>query len=180
MTDPFDTLGLVPTFDLDVAAAERVVRELSRALHPDRHANAPPSARRAALGKSIEVNDAWRTLKDPVTRALALLRRLGVDLEESKEPPADPAFLMDVITLRETLTEARRARSESDLARLTAEVETRQAAALKTLSAEFERLLGLGEPPSGGATLPLRRHVGELRYYRRFLEEAAAVADELL
>ena len=86
-----------------MAELEKRHRELSRALHPDRHADKTPAERRHALGKAIEVNEAFRVLKDPVRRAEALLRGRGVHIEEGKEAPADPSFLMDIMELRETL-----------------------------------------------------------------------------
>ncbi len=67
--DPFDTLGVEPRFDLDLAALERRHRDLSRALHPDRYAGAPAAERRLALGRAIDANEALRVLKDPIRRA---------------------------------------------------------------------------------------------------------------
>ncbi len=101
MHDPFTTLGLLPAFDLDVEAAEKRHRELSRALHPDRYAQSPPAERRAALGKAIEVNEAWRTLRDPIRRGEALLRRMGLHVDEGQEPRPDPALLMEMMEKKE-------------------------------------------------------------------------------
>jgi len=66
--DPFATLGIARTFDVDLAAVEKVHRELSRALHPDRYVGASPSERRASLAKAVEINEAWRVLRDPIRR----------------------------------------------------------------------------------------------------------------
>ena len=100
MADAFDTLGLAPTYGQDLVAAEATYRELSRALHPDRHAGKSAAERRAALSRAIEVNEAWRALRDPVRRAEALLVRLGVPVGESREPVGDPALLMEVMERR--------------------------------------------------------------------------------
>jgi len=81
--DPFATLGLAPSFDVDLAAIGKIHRELSRALHPDRYIGASPSERRAALAKAIEVNEAWRIVRDPIRRADALLVLRGVASGES-------------------------------------------------------------------------------------------------
>ena len=97
MVDPFDILGIAPTFDVDLAVLEQRYRDLSRVLHPDKHVGSGPSERRLALGKAVEVNEAWRLLRDPLRRAEALFRRAGVDIREGTEPKADPAFLMEMM-----------------------------------------------------------------------------------
>ena len=77
--DPFATLGIARAFDVDLAAVEKTHRELSRALHPDRYVGAPARASaRAALAKAVEVNEAWRVVRDPIRRAEALLALAGV------------------------------------------------------------------------------------------------------
>jgi len=58
-----------PVYALDLADAEARFRELSRRFHPDRFAKADPRARRASLQRSVQLNEAWRTLRDPVRRA---------------------------------------------------------------------------------------------------------------
>ena len=108
--DPFDTLGVEARFDLDLPAVEKTHRELSRALHPDRYVGASASERRAALGKAVEVNEAWRILRDPIRRAEALLALRGVTLDERRETKADPEFLMEMLEQREALAEAKQAR----------------------------------------------------------------------
>src|SRR5690242_15718215 len=110
MSDPFDTLGVEPRFDLDPDKLAERHRDLSRTLHPDRYAGAPAAERRMALGKAIEVNDAYRVLKDPVRRAEALLRRAGVPVGETVEPKPSQALLMDMMERREELADARRAK----------------------------------------------------------------------
>ena len=64
MADPFDTLGLEPRFELDLSALEARQRELSRALHPDRHAGAGAAGRRQALSRAIEDYRKKRAARD--------------------------------------------------------------------------------------------------------------------
>src|SRR6266404_8033454 len=78
--DYFSVFGLPRGYHLDVAALEARYRELTRKLHPDRFAKADPRERRASLGRSVQLNEAWRTLKDPIKRAEYLLRLLGVEV----------------------------------------------------------------------------------------------------
>jgi len=125
-----------------------------------------------ALGRAIEVNEAFRILKDPVRRAEALLARRGVPSGEGKEPAASPALLMEVMERREALADARQTKNEASLARLIAEVSEARTRTEAALSREFAS-------PSADPTEILKR-IGELRYYRRFLEEAASIADDLL
>lgn len=169
---PFETLGVEPAFGLDLTALEQRHRDLSRALHPDRHSGAGAAERRMALGRAIEVNEAFRVLKDPVRRAEALLVLRGVQSGEGKEPPASPALLMEVMERREALAEIRQSKNEAALARLIAEVRGEEGRVVQALTKEFAT-------PSGNSAEILKR-IGELRYYRRFLDEAASIADDLL
>lgn len=170
--DPFETLGVEPAYSLDLSILEQRHRDLSRALHPDRHAASGAAERRMALGRAIEVNEAFRTLKDPVRRAEALLARRGLHSGEGKEPPASPALLMEVMERREALAEVRQTKNEAALTRLIAEV---SAEALRTQTALANEFAS----PTGNLAEILKR-IGELRYYRRFLDEAASIADDFL
>src|SRR5689334_12410104 len=80
--DPFEVFGIPPRFEVDLAALELRHRDLSKALHPDRYAGAPAAERRLALNRAIEVNEAWRVLREPVKRAEALFARAGVPVGE--------------------------------------------------------------------------------------------------
>src|ERR1700722_17608949 len=94
--DPFATLGIARTFDVDLTAVEKVHRELSRALHPDRYVGASPSERRGSLAKGVAGNEAGRVVRDPVRRADALLALAGVGAAAGEGPEsakADPEFL---------------------------------------------------------------------------------------
>src|SRR3954447_26645826 len=97
MADPFKTLGVEARFDLDRPALEQRHRELSKALHPDRYVGAPAAERRMSLSRAIDVNEAFRVLKDPIRRAEALLRRAGAAVGETSEPKPAPALLMEMM-----------------------------------------------------------------------------------
>ena len=170
--EPFETLGVEPTFELDLAVLEQRHRDLSRALHPDRHAASGAAERRMALGRAIEVNEAFRILKDPVRRAEALLALRGIQSGEGKEPAASPALLMAVMERREALAEVRHSKDEAALKRLIGEVRESEVRTQGALAQAFA-----GTPENSAEIL---KRIGELRYYRRFLDEAAAIADDLL
>src|SRR5262249_10246232 len=114
--DPFETLGVPRTYRQDEKNLEAKHRELTRLLHPDRHAARGPAARQMALGKMIEVNDAYRILKDPVRRAANLLELGEGGLTVSQD------FLLEVMDLREGFDEAKAARDLPRIDRLKGEI----------------------------------------------------------
>jgi molecular chaperone HscB len=182
MGDAFELFGVDPAFDLDLTVLERRHRELSRALHPDRYAGRPPAERRAALSKAMEVNDAWRTLRDSVRRAEALLGRLGIPLGQRREPPTDPELLMEVMELRERLAEAHATRDQAALHELAAGVHQRQARAEARMAGDFaSALLGAtpGAAPPQALAQKLLSELGELRYYRKLLDDVGVIQDQL-
>jgi molecular chaperone HscB len=178
MADPFDTLGVPPRFALDLAALEQRHRDLSRALHPDRYTGAPAAERRLSLSRAIDVNEAFRALKDPVRRAEALVRRAGVPVGETSEPKPPPALLMEMMDAREELSDAARARDLARIGALAAAMRARREEVELRLGAVLDGGLdgGLEDPKKIAAALPT---LGELRYIRRFLDEVSALEDEL-
>jgi molecular chaperone HscB len=172
--DPFDTLGIAPRFDLDLKAVEKRYRDLSRVLHPDRHVAGSPAERRMSLGKAVEVNEAWRLVRDPIRRAEALLARQGREVKEGKEPAADPEFLMEMMEQREALSEAKTKRDRAAVERLAADIRRRETNVLGRLSGGFA-----GDALPAETLSQLASLVGELRYYRRFLDEVSAIEDGL-
>jgi molecular chaperone HscB len=80
--DYFAIFSLPPHLTLDTAALEKSFYALSRRLHPDRFASQSAEAQAAALAESSRLNDAYRTLKDPIARTEYLLALEGVALEE--------------------------------------------------------------------------------------------------
>ena len=106
MQSHFDLFGLPPAFAVDEVRLERAYREIQSRVHPDRYAHAGDAERRASLQWTTRVNEAYRTLKDPVQRASHLLAMHGVDVafETNTAMPAD--FLTEQMELREALEEA--------------------------------------------------------------------------
>jgi molecular chaperone HscB len=87
----FDFFTLPRKLTLDVAALEKQFYTLSRRLHPDRFASRPVGEQEAALAQSSLLNDAYRTLKDPILRTQYLLKLEGVELEEQSKAATDAA-----------------------------------------------------------------------------------------
>jgi molecular chaperone HscB len=78
LADFFSFLGLPRKLRIDMADLEQRYRALSRQFHPDYFYNAPPAERRGALERSSYLNDAYRTLKSPISRIEYLLKLEGL------------------------------------------------------------------------------------------------------
>ena len=84
MSNPtyFSIFSLPLHLVIDTPALEKSFYALSRRLHPDRFAARPEAEQAAALAESSRLNDAYRTLKDPIARTEYLLKLEGIELEE--------------------------------------------------------------------------------------------------
>ena len=89
--DYFTFFGLPRKLNLDVAALEKDFYELSRKLHPDLNARAGSQEQEWSLQQSSLLNDAYRTLKDPIKRTQYLLKLEGVELEEQSKSATEKA-----------------------------------------------------------------------------------------
>jgi len=89
--DYFTFFGLSRKLNLDVTALEKDFYELSRKLHPDLNARASSREQEWSLQQSSLLNDAHRTLRDPIKRTQYLLRLEGVELEEQSKSATEQA-----------------------------------------------------------------------------------------
>ncbi len=89
--DYFSFFGLPPKLILDVAVLEKDFYDLSRRLHPDLSARASSEEQEWSLEQSSLLNDAYRTLRDPIKRTQYLLRLEGVELEEQSKAATEHA-----------------------------------------------------------------------------------------
>ncbi len=167
MQSPFEVLEIEPRFDLDPAALEARHKELSRALHPDRYAGRPASERRMALSKAIEVNEAYRMLRDPIKRAEAVARSRAIPVGETSEPKPDPELLMEMMEAREDLADAGKSKDAKKVESLAASMRAREATVLASLAKAFDAK----DDPKILALL------GELRYVRRYVDETDALIE---
>ena len=117
--DYFSFLGVPRKLNLDVADLEQRFRALSRQFHPDYFYNAAPGERRASLERSSYLNDAYRTLRQPVTRLEYLLSLEGMDRRRAeRDGQAEPdnkvpaGLLEEVFALNEELDAVREMRTE--------------------------------------------------------------------
>ena len=110
--DYFAFFGLPQKLTMDPAALEAQFHKLSWKLHPDNFVRAGESERNLSLERSSELNDAYRTLRDPIARIEYLLLHLGLRKEGTTRQQAPPELLEEVFELNESLDELRDARAE--------------------------------------------------------------------
>jgi molecular chaperone HscB len=107
-------------------------------------------------------------------------------------PAADPAFLMDMLEQREALSEARQSKDLKAVRRMAAAIEERARGVERALAEGFARVDAKASPSVDAEASPsvdaeaspsddvdgLAGKVGELKFYRRFLDEVSAIEDE--
>ena len=110
----FQLFGLPPAFALDVERLDAAYRDIQARVHPDKFAHAGEAERRASMQMTTRVNEAYRTLKDPLKRAIHLLELNGVDVAFETDTAMPTEFLMEQMEIRERLEESKRT-SDLDL-----------------------------------------------------------------
>ena len=109
--DYFSLFGLPRKLWVEMSALEQKFLQLSWKVHPDNFVNASAEEQELSLKRSSELNDAYRTLKDPVARVEYLLEIEGERKEGEKKQQAPPELLEEVFELNESLDELREAKS---------------------------------------------------------------------
>ncbi|KAI0141422.1 Fe-S protein assembly co-chaperone HscB [Pestalotiopsis sp. NC0098] len=101
-------------FSIDVRALRREFLALQGQAHPDLH---PPAMKSRAEATSARINEAFRTLANPLARAQYLLQlQHGLDVAADETAKVeDPELLMEVLEAREQIEEAQ---DEAELAPL--------------------------------------------------------------
>ncbi len=99
----YEAFGLEPALSVDVEELKKRFYERSRLWHPDKFSRASAQEQEKALEMTSTLNDAFRTLRDPIARAEYFLKEKGIEL--SKEAP--PELLEEVFELNMALEELR-------------------------------------------------------------------------
>ena len=140
-SDFFSVFGLTPRLNLDLPELEHEFHRLSRKLHPDRFARAGENEKQWSLADTALLNDAYRTLKDPIHRTEYLLKLHGAEIGEEhsgkdrKDPSRVPADLLEeVFDLNMQLEEMR-------MERATGEADPALQASLEQAKRKFDGLL---------------------------------------
>src|SRR6188508_3622523 len=110
--DYFAFFGLPRKLVIDQAQLERRFRDLSRQFHPDYFYNAAATERLASLERSSYLNDAYRALRNSISRIEHLLAIEGLPPAKSEDGTAKvpPGLLEEVFALNEELDEIRELR----------------------------------------------------------------------
>jgi molecular chaperone HscB len=183
--DYFAFFGLPRRLEVDLKDLEQRFRALSRQFHPDYYYNATSTERLASLERSSYLNDAFRTLRDPIGRIEYLMRVEGVASKESREASAQvpPSLLEEVFELNEELEAVEQMRvagapadavaTRLDAARVPvvarlAEHDRR----LEELSAVWDRQLDQGDPARRVTLDQLRALLLERTYLTNLLAQA--------
>src|SRR6266851_1290218 len=103
----YDFFGLEHKLDLDLRDLEKRFYALSRQYHPDRYTLKSLEEQQYALDATAILNDAYRTLRDPLTRAEYLLKENGFDIGEQGSKNVPPELLEEVFELNMALEELR-------------------------------------------------------------------------
>ncbi len=167
----FALFGLPVAFEVDTARLAETYRELQRALHPDRFANASDRERRLSVQQAAQVNEAYQILRSPLRRARYLLELRGVEFDDEKQTHLDPEFLMTQMELREALAAVR---NEADpftaLNRILADLDSEQ----QRLEAELAGQIEAGDDEAA------RQLVQKLQFFERLQQEAEEIEESLL
>jgi molecular chaperone HscB len=108
----FDFFGIPHRLNLDSKALEARFYALSKQWHPDRFARAGAAERQMSEEATATLNDGYRTLKEPVSRAEYLLKEQGFDIGEQKSGNVPPELLEEVFELNMALEEIERSRPQ--------------------------------------------------------------------
>src|SRR5262245_45108265 len=125
LPDYFAIFGLPRKLWIETSEVEQTFLQMSWKLHPDNFVKATEQERELSLKRSSELNDAYRTLRDPIARVEYLLAIEGQRKEGEKKQQAPPELLEEVFELNESLDELRDVKaSGGDLASLKARLES--------------------------------------------------------
>jgi molecular chaperone HscB len=121
-------------FAVDTTALKHEFLQLQSRAHPDLH---PPENRVKAQALSARINEAYKTLQNPLLRAQYLLSLKGVEVAEDETAKVDdPELLMEVLDARERIEDAA---SEEDLVEMKTDNDARIEGSVKTLEKAFEK-----------------------------------------
>src|SRR5580658_9773660 len=206
--DYFMFFGLPRKLNLDVSILEKDFYELSRKLHPDLNARAGSQEQEWSLQQSSLLNDAYRTLKDPIKRTQYLLQLEGVELEEQSKTATEqarstgelkkqivpPDLLEEVFELNMQLEELRMQKKmdEDDpalieeIGRQKLELEEKQDALLRQMQNHWKMWDGMiqreqnGQPVSEEERRQARNRMVDLLNRRNYIRNLVRDVNEVL
>ncbi len=167
MQNYFQLLGVSESFGLDMAQLEQRYYTLQREFHPDRQSAKTAAERQKALLTSMDVNQAYQTLKDPVLRAghLLALQGIRVNTDGHDTVKATPELLMEIMTMREEVADCK---TVAQLEHLEKHGQREWSGAIETLAVLFN-----ASDWQQAAMVTLR-----LRYLEKYREELRVIRSQ--
>jgi molecular chaperone HscB len=172
--DYFEVFGLPRALGIDLAALEKTFHELSRRYHPDYFTTAPPAEKTQSVRMTALLNDAYRTLRNPVRRVEYLLSLYGFKSDGSKVPQS---LLMEVFEINEQLEEVKAGRASVEEAdSLRAQIKEKRErfdAEMQRSAFTWDELVksGTGEPALNEHLAKLAEILSESSYIRNLERE---------
>ena len=168
--DYFEFFGIERKLDLDPRDLEKRYYQLSRKWHPDLFARKTAAEREQALENTALLNDAYRTLKDPIARAEYVLTAAGMDSAEQKSSKVPPELLEEVFELNMALEEVRG--GDEDARPQLEEARRKFTGMREEIDRELERKFSEGD-----RALPeIRAILNRRNYIRNLIREVESVA----
>ena len=164
----FDLFRLPFQFELDGSLLSTQFRELQRRFHPDNFATASERDRLMSIQKAAQINDAFQTLKNPISRAEYMLSEKGIDIRGEQKTLHDPEFLMQQMELREALEDIPYASEPEDAL---FDFEQQISALYKSQLADLEGLLNQEDWQQAADAVRKLKFIDKLRYEIERLEE---------
>ncbi|HED34316.1 MAG TPA: Fe-S protein assembly co-chaperone HscB [Gammaproteobacteria bacterium] len=103
----FEIFSIAVSTEPDSEKLREANRELQQQVHPDRFANSSDAEKRQAMQITSLINQAFKTLQEPVLRLQYMLSLRGVDMSAETDTSMDGEFLMAQMALREEIADIR-------------------------------------------------------------------------
>jgi molecular chaperone HscB len=164
----FELFGLPRQFSLDGSLLSSQFRQLQMQFHPDKFASASERDRLMAVQKAAQINDAYQTLKNPISRAEYLLAEHGVEIRGEQQTMQDPMFLMQQMELREELESIA---SSADPETALFDFETKVSKMFKQQLADVEHELEQADWPQAADRVRKLKFIAKLKHEIELVEE---------
>jgi len=169
----YELFNLPVSYEVDQETLALRYRDLQRAVHPDRFANASEQEKRLSVQQAAQINEAFQVLKSPLPRARYLLELRGLPLDDTNTQ-MDPAFLMEQMEMREALAEVRGAHDPFDaLNRARDSIESREREIIESLQQAFNE-------GSQESLERAREQVRKMQFMQRLLGEVDELEEDLV
>ncbi len=176
--DYFAFFELPRSLALDLKDLEKRFYKLSRQWHPDLFARKSPAEQEQALEATAVLNDGYRVLRDPIARALYVLKQEGFDVGEQGTKDVPPELLEEVFELNMALEELRMGDTDAlpQLAAARTRFDAMRAALDADLGTKFAAWDAVHTP---GTLTEIRALLNRRKYITNLIDKASNVPDRI-